>query len=107
MTTLLSDPEHCEVTIRRDGTTLWVNTEEGCILRVQGIKNLTLVDERKQEDKIEFTEQEITHILASMIHGCPCLHIGKIHEEMHEPCNKIKEKLKKLRRQIELRQVKE
>lgn len=31
-----------EVKIREDKKVLWVNTEEGCILRVSGIENLTL-----------------------------------------------------------------
>ena len=35
-----------EISIREDGKVIWVNSEQGCLLRVSGIKNLVLDDRR-------------------------------------------------------------
>jgi hypothetical protein len=49
-----------------------------------------------ERDKVQFTNAELTHILASMHYGCPCLHRGSVHKEMKDPCDNIKRKLKSL-----------
>lgn len=38
-----------EVLVSSDGKTIWVNSEEGCVLRIQNIKKFYLVDERKDK----------------------------------------------------------
>jgi len=42
----IRDVESAQVTIRKDGKVLWVNTDEGCILRIHNIGVLEIVDER-------------------------------------------------------------
>lgn len=42
--------ESVEVIVSRDGKTLWVNTEKGCVLRAQNIKRFMLLDERDKND---------------------------------------------------------
>jgi hypothetical protein len=39
--------EEIEVKIRNDGKVMWINTEKGCILRINKIKNLIIEDGRK------------------------------------------------------------
>lgn len=39
--------EALEIRIRHDGTVIWVNAKNGCLLRVCGVKNLTVIDERE------------------------------------------------------------
>jgi len=41
--------EVVEVSIRKDGKVLWVNTEEGCVLRVSNIKDVIIEDDRDEE----------------------------------------------------------
>jgi hypothetical protein len=36
----ITNPVGVEVEIRDDGKVLWVNTENGCVLRICGIKDL-------------------------------------------------------------------
>jgi len=43
--------EGVEVSIREDGKVLWVNTEEGCVLRISNIKSLVIEDLRTDECK--------------------------------------------------------
>lgn len=52
METLLTTAKKCEIRIRRDGATIWVNSEEGCICRVQGIEQISVVDEREPMKRI-------------------------------------------------------
>ena len=40
--------EGVEVSIREDGKVLWVNTEEGCVLRISNIKDLIIEDASKK-----------------------------------------------------------
>jgi hypothetical protein len=35
-----------ELLINLEGDTVWVNSEKGCVLRIQNIKKIYLVDER-------------------------------------------------------------
>ena len=42
--------EGVEVDIRRDGEVLWVNTTEGCVLRISNIKDLVIVDGRHEKE---------------------------------------------------------
>ena len=42
-----------EVLIRSDGKVLWINTEEGCVLRICRIENLYVSDERKIGNLVE------------------------------------------------------
>lgn len=42
----LLDAKHCEITVRRDGKTVWINTEDGCVCRIQNIEVLTVIDKR-------------------------------------------------------------
>ena len=37
-----------EVMVRSDGKVLWVNTQEGCILRICQMEKLTIVDQRRE-----------------------------------------------------------
>lgn len=37
--------EEVEIKIRHDKKVIWVNTENGCVLRIGKIKNLVLIDE--------------------------------------------------------------
>jgi len=41
--------EGVEVSIREDGRVLWVNTEEGCVLRISKIKQIVVEDARTKE----------------------------------------------------------
>lgn len=36
-----------EVLVSQDGKTIWVNSDEGCVLHIQNIKQFYLVDERE------------------------------------------------------------
>jgi hypothetical protein len=40
--------EGVEVIIRKDGKVLWVNTEEGCVLRISNIKDVVIEDDRDE-----------------------------------------------------------
>ena len=37
-----------EISIREDGKVIWVNTENGCVLRICKIEKLIIVDGRKK-----------------------------------------------------------
>lgn len=39
--------KHIEININQDGSKVWVNSETGCILRVQNIDSITINDARK------------------------------------------------------------
>jgi len=45
----IAAPRTLEILISKDGTKLWVNTEEGCVLRACKITVLYLHDGRKVE----------------------------------------------------------
>lgn len=45
----LSDT-YVEVCIRCDGKVLWINTEEGCVLRISKIRGLHVIDHRLEID---------------------------------------------------------
>jgi hypothetical protein len=53
----ITEPEHLEILIRKDGLTVWINTQEKpgdlvtCSFRACRIKNLILNDERQIEDQ--------------------------------------------------------
>jgi hypothetical protein len=49
----ISDIESLEITIDWDGKRVWVNGEDGCLLRAYNIKNLVLLDKRVLEGKDE------------------------------------------------------
>jgi hypothetical protein len=51
MTENLFNAKYCEVIIKREGDTVWVNTENGCVCRVQGIENLLILDERVVKER--------------------------------------------------------
>jgi len=38
--------EEIEIKISSDGKSIWINTEERCIVRIQKIKSISLNDER-------------------------------------------------------------
>jgi len=40
-----------EIVIRHDGQVIWVNTKEGCVCRISGIKELILEDRRTIAEK--------------------------------------------------------
>lgn len=44
------EPEMVNVEIRADGKVLWVCCEDGTVLRVGAIKNLTITDHRKDSE---------------------------------------------------------
>jgi hypothetical protein len=45
----ISGAHAVEITVRRDGKVLWVNTEDGCVLRIYKIKgDVVIKDERNQ-----------------------------------------------------------
>lgn len=47
-TTLMAhEIEHLEIQISADGKKVWINTEIGCICRVQGINRITINDCRE------------------------------------------------------------
>lgn len=39
-----------QITIREDGTVIWVNTEKGCVLRICGIDSLEIIDDRRKKN---------------------------------------------------------
>jgi hypothetical protein len=39
--------EHITIIIKKDGSVLWINTEQQCVLRICQIKNLVIKDERE------------------------------------------------------------
>lgn len=43
----LKDVDFVEIMMSHDGTKIWVNTELGCKLRIYGIKEINILDERK------------------------------------------------------------
>jgi len=43
----ITGAELVEIVIRDDGKVIWVNTEEGCILRICQIENVRLYDKRE------------------------------------------------------------
>lgn len=43
----ITAPKHVEIQIRDDGKVVWINTEEGCILRFCRIEKLVVIDDRK------------------------------------------------------------
>ena len=45
----LHNIECVQVSISEDGKVLWLNTDEGCILRISNIKILEVVDDRSQK----------------------------------------------------------
>lgn len=47
----LHSSEQVEVHISADGKKLWINTEEGCQLRIYCIGKLELVDERENTNE--------------------------------------------------------
>jgi hypothetical protein len=40
-----------EILINLAGDTIWVNSEKGCVLRIQNIKRIMLVDERESVEE--------------------------------------------------------
>jgi hypothetical protein len=45
----ITAPKAVEISIGRGGRVIWVNTEDGCVLRITQIPELTVVDERIQK----------------------------------------------------------
>jgi len=45
----LSDVDVVEVSISSTGNTLWINTAEGCVLRISKIKQIVVEDARTKE----------------------------------------------------------
>lgn len=43
--------EYCEIRIRDDGTVIWVNVDGICVCRICRIENLSVVDDRRKEEK--------------------------------------------------------
>jgi hypothetical protein len=39
-----------QIEIRNDGKVVWINTEDGCIMRICRIKHLDVVDNRGEND---------------------------------------------------------
>lgn len=39
--------EQVTIIIRKDGSVVWINTEQQCVFRICQIKNLTVIDERQ------------------------------------------------------------
>jgi len=39
-----------EVIIRKDGKVVWINTEEGCVLRISNVSDIEIIDDREEED---------------------------------------------------------
>ena len=46
----ITGAEEVELQIRDDGQVIWVNTENGCVLRICQIKHLSIVDGRPKKD---------------------------------------------------------
>ncbi len=42
----VTDVDHLQIEIRADGAVIWLNTKEGCLVRVCQIGQLELVDNR-------------------------------------------------------------
>ncbi len=43
----ISNSEEIEIRISQDGKVVWVNNAQGCVLRMSGLKDIVLVDERR------------------------------------------------------------
>ena len=55
MESALKTSKCCEIVIRNSGDVIWLNDENGCVCRVQGIKHLTIVDERDPKNRTGYT----------------------------------------------------
>ena len=44
----LRDVESVQVVISKDGKVVWVNTDEGCVLRIHNFKILEIADDRER-----------------------------------------------------------
>lgn len=44
----ITGARYVTVEIREDGKTLWVNTEDGCELRISDIEKIKICDKRKE-----------------------------------------------------------
>ena len=43
--------ENVEVEIKSDGSVIWINTGEGCVLRISSIKFLRIIDNRIDKEQ--------------------------------------------------------
>jgi len=46
----ITGSECVQVEIRNDGKVVWINTEDGCVVRICRIKHLDVVDNRGNHD---------------------------------------------------------
>jgi hypothetical protein len=53
----ITAPKGVEIIIKRDSSVIWVNTENGCVLRICQIPQLIVRDERNVEEKQGVKEQ--------------------------------------------------
>lgn len=54
----ITGAEYVQVAIRDDGKVLWVNTEQGCVLRICQVKNIEIVDERPKGLEVQSGEAD-------------------------------------------------
>lgn len=54
----VTGPEFVQILIREDGETIWVNTEDGCLLRICRIENLVIEDQRPLAELKEIKNAE-------------------------------------------------